>query len=82
MTYKVIMIKIDSRIRDAAKVQRILTEYGCNIKVRQGLHEVSKELCANDVLILMEMDGDKRRLNSIVKKLNAVEFVTAQLVEM
>ncbi|MCB5224232.1 MAG: hypothetical protein WCY21_02310 [Candidatus Cloacimonadaceae bacterium] len=82
MTYKVIMIKIDSRISDAAKVQSILTEYGCNIKVRLGLHEVSKELCANDGLILLEMDGDKRRLNSIVKKLNAVEFVTAQLVEM
>jgi hypothetical protein len=60
MTYKVIMIKIDSRISDAAKVQSILTEYGCNIKVRLGLHEVSKELCANDGLILLEMDGDKR----------------------
>ncbi len=82
MTYKVIMIKIDSRITDAAKVQSILTEYGCNIKVRLGLHEVSKEHCANDGLILLEVEGDKRRLNTIVKKLNAVEFVKAQLVEM
>ena len=76
------MIKIDSRISDAATVQSILTEYGCNIKVRLGLHEVSKELCANDGLILLEVEGDKRRLNSIVKKLNAVEYVKAQLVEM
>ncbi len=82
MTYKVIMIKIDHRSSEAATVQNILTEYGCNIKVRLGLHEVSKEICANDGLIVLEVEGDKRKLNTIVKKLNAVEFVTAQLIEM
>lgn len=82
MTYKVIMIKIDHRSNEAVTVQNILTEYGCNIKVRLGLHEVSKEMCANDGLIVLEVEGDKRKLNTIVKKLNAVEFVSAQLIEM
>lgn len=82
MTYKVIMIKIDRRISDAAKVQNVLTEYGCNIKVRLGLHEISEEHCANDGLILLQVDGEKSHLDTIVEKLNEVEFVTAQLVEM
>ncbi len=82
MIYKVILVKIDHRSTEAGKVQSILTEYGCNIKVRLGLHEVTKEFCANDGLIVLEVDGDKRKLNKIVKLLNAVEFVQAQLVEM
>ncbi len=82
MNYKVILIKIDHRSTEAVIVQNILTEYGCNIKVRLGLHEVSKEFCANDGLIVLEVEGDKRKLNAIVKKLNAVEYVQAQLIEM
>lgn len=82
MTYKVILIKIDHRSTEAVKVQGILTDYGCNIKVRLGLHEVSKEFCANDGLIVLEVEGDKRKINKMVKLLNAVEFVQAQYVEM
>ncbi|MBW6514610.1 MAG: hypothetical protein K0B87_07630 [Candidatus Syntrophosphaera sp.] len=82
MTYKVILIKIDQRSKEAAKVQEILTEYGCNIKVRLGLHEVSKDFCANDGLIVLEVEGDKRKLNKMIKLLSAVEYVQAQLVEM
>lgn len=82
MKYKLILIKIDHRSTEAASVQSILTDYGCNIKVRLGLHEVSKEFCANDGLIILEVEGDKRKLNTIVKKLNALEYVTAQLIEM
>jgi hypothetical protein len=82
MKYKLILIKIDRRSTEAASVQSILTDYGCNIKVRLGLHEVSKEFCANDGLIILEVEGDKRKLNTIVKKLNALEYVTAQWIEM
>jgi hypothetical protein len=82
MIYKVILIKIDHRSTEAVKIQSILTDYGCNIKVRLGLHEVSKEFCANDGLIVLEVDGDKRTLNKMIKLLNAVEYVQAQLIEM
>lgn len=79
---RIMAIRTDTRRENAEALQKVLTQFGCNIKVRLGLHEVSKELCANDGLILLEVEGDKRRLNSIVKKLNAVEYVKAQLVEM
>ncbi len=82
MIYKVILIKIDHRSTEAVKVQNILTEYGCNIKVRLGLHEVSKEFCANDGLIILEVEGSSEDLKTIVNTLNTVEYVNAQLVEM
>lgn len=36
--YEMLLIKIDSRTKNAQVVQSLLTEYGCNIKVRLGLH--------------------------------------------
>jgi hypothetical protein len=80
MTYKVVLIKIDHRSTEAAKVQGILTDHGCSIKVRLGLHEVSKELCANDGLVVLEVEGAD--IPQMIDKLNAIEYVQAKLIEM
>jgi len=82
MKYKVILVKIDHRSTEAVKVQNVLTEFGCNIKVRLGLHEVSKEFCANDGLIILEVDGKTDELDAMIVQLNAVEYVEARLIEM
>jgi hypothetical protein len=82
MTYKVVLIKIDHRSTEAAVVQDILTQYGCNIKVRLGLHEVSKEFCANDGLIVLEVEGKQDELTAMLTALKAVNYVQAQIVEM
>lgn len=82
MTYKVVLIKIDHRATEATRVQGILTEYGCNIKVRLGLHEVSKEFCANDGLVILEVEGSQEELKQIIDSLNQVNYVQAQLIEM
>lgn len=82
MTYKVILVKIDHRSSEAAKVQEILTEYGCNIKVRLGLHEVSKDYCANDGLIVLEVGGKDEELKALLNELSKVNYVQAQLIEM
>ncbi|MCD8481006.1 MAG: hypothetical protein LRZ88_12910 [Candidatus Cloacimonetes bacterium] len=82
MIYKVVLIKIDHRATEATRVQGILTEYGCNIKVRLGLHEVSKEFCANDGLVVLEVEGEANLIAQMLEKLNAIEYVKAQLIEM
>ncbi len=82
MTYKVILVKIDHRSTEAAKVQNILTEYGCNIKVRLGLHEVSKEFCANDGLVVLEVEGAATELGNMLSSLNEIAYVDAKLIEM
>ncbi|MGI6197795.1 MAG: hypothetical protein ACOYIS_01535 [Candidatus Cloacimonadaceae bacterium] len=82
MTYKVVLIKVDHRSSEAAKVQDILTEYGCNIKVRLGLHEVSKDFCANDGLIVLEVEGKDEELKALVDKLNELNYIQAKMIEM
>ena len=82
MVYKVILVKIDQRSSEATKVQDILTKYGCNVRVRLGLHEVSNEFCANDGLVVLEVQGDRDILDKMIEELNALEYVQAKLVEM
>jgi hypothetical protein len=82
MTYKVVLIKIDHRATEATRVQGILTDFGCNIKVRLGLHEVSKEFCANDGLVVLEVEGEKAIIDDMIAKLNAIDYVKAQMIEM
>lgn len=82
MTYQVVLIKIDSRATEAIKVQEVLTEYGCNIKVRLGLHEVTEDKCANDGLVVLEVGGDKAEIKEMIDKLNAIEYVNAKHIEM
>lgn len=82
MIFKVVLIKIDHRATEATRVQGILTDFGCNIKVRLGLHEVSKEFCANDGLVVLEVEGEAALLKQMIDKLNAINYVNAQMIEM
>ena len=82
MVYKVVLVKIDQRSSEATKVQEILTNYGCNIRVRLGLHEVSNEFCANDGLVVLEVQGDQNILENMISELNALEYVQAKLIAM
>ena len=38
----IIGIKVENRREEASKLQDILTEYGCVIKTRIGLHDMDK----------------------------------------
>jgi len=81
MTYKIVLIKIDHRSQEAGLVQGILTEYGCNIKVRLGLHEASNEFCAQDGMVILHVDGKPEELTAMLDKLNKVDYVQAQMME-
>ena len=49
-------VSISKRIAEAVKVQQVLTEHGCIIKLRVGLHEAG-DVCADDGLVLLHLCG-------------------------
>lgn len=71
-------IHVDDRIKRASDVQQLLTDYGCNIKTRIGLHEVTGNFCAGFGLILLEMIGGADKIGELAKKLDAIEGVSIQ----
>lgn len=51
----IIGIQLDNRIEEAIKFQNILTNYGCMIKTRIGLHDMGEYKCLNYGIILIEV---------------------------
>ena len=77
---KVILILIDKRTDAAPKVQEILTENGCIIKTRLGVHETTT--CADEGLIFLNVVGSDEDVNELLEELNNVNRVNAKLVQM
>jgi ACT domain-containing protein len=78
MKHIVIGIHIPDRIKQATNVQQVLTDYGCSIRTRVGLHEVSDSMCAINGLLLLEMFGKEDEMDAMVKKLQSIEGVDTQ----
>ncbi|MDO4575453.1 MAG: hypothetical protein Q4D98_09615 [Planctomycetia bacterium] len=77
-THYILGIHTRNRISQASQVQSLLTEYGCNIRTRLGLHRVADGVCALDGVILLELFGDTATCDELFDKLSAVEGVDVQ----
>lgn len=51
----IIGISVENRREEAQKLQDILTEYGCYIKTRIGLHPMGEYKCLNYGIVLIEV---------------------------
>ena len=80
--YYIIGIRMDNRTHNAVKFQEVLTQNGCTIKARLGLHEASDNACSNDGLIVLQPYGKKEDVDSLVTSLNSLEGITAKLIDL
>ncbi|HOD93274.1 MAG TPA: hypothetical protein PLT91_03700 [Clostridia bacterium] len=80
--YYVIGVRIDNRVNVSLKLQEVLTENGCKIKARLGLHEVSEDVCANDGLIILQPCGEQKDVEQLVKDLNKLEGIKAKFIDL
>ena len=71
-------IHIGDRLQKAADVQKVFTEYGCNIKTRIGLHDVDDRSCSPSGVVLIEFFGSEDEASAMMAKLNDVEGVGVQ----
>jgi len=60
------------RVKKVPDVQKILTDYGCNIRTRLGLHDVSKSVCSALGLLLLDTYEDEADILEMEKKLKKV----------
>jgi hypothetical protein len=68
-------IHVTDRLRHAGEVQKVFTEYGCNIKTRLGLHEVAENYCAGEGVVLLELVGGPEVRRDMAAKLGAIEGI-------
>jgi hypothetical protein len=68
-------IYVKERSKNALTVQNLLTKYGCSIKTRIGLHEVSGEFCSNSGLILLELTGNMSEIENLERDLKSIDDI-------
>ena len=78
----IIGIRVNHRVANAVGLQELLTKYGCNIKLRVGLHETSEKYCSDDGVIMLQVCGEKADLEAMLAALNAVEGIKAKMLEL
>ncbi len=71
-------VHITDRLKHVDAVQHLLSEYGCHIKTRLGLHEVSDKFCSPNGLLILEMVGDETKCLELADKLGAIEGIEVQ----
>ena len=72
----IMAIRANNRMVEAQAIQDVLTEFGCMVRVRLGIHDAGLE-CSNEGLILLQLCGQKIDLKFMEDALNAIEGVKA-----
>ncbi|MFP4520654.1 MAG: hypothetical protein ACLFQK_00770 [Fibrobacterota bacterium] len=75
-----IIVVVNMRKKEAVTVQKILTEWGCLIKTRLGLHEGILENCSETGTIFLETVGKTEQIEELARKLNLLSGVNAEHV--
>jgi len=68
-------VHITNRVQEVPEVQKVLSEYGCNIRTRLGLHEVSDTFCSPAGVLLLELVGETKKCDELASKLGQIAGV-------
>ena len=71
-------VHVTDRATQVPQVQKLLSEYGCNIKTRLGLHRVDESVCSARGLIILEMFGKMAVCGELKAKLSALQGIDVQ----
>ena len=76
--HHIVGVHITDRFVNASLVQQALTEHGCNIKTRLGLHEVSEDLCSRGGILILELFGSEGECAALVNRLREIDGIELQ----
>ena len=65
-------VHVAQRTKHTAKVQKILSDYGCSIRTRIGLHDAGDGFCSPNGLILLEVVNKAGKLAAALAKVPGV----------
>lgn len=76
-------VRLVNRSESAVDVQKILTEYGCCIRTRLGLHDQDKDgVCSSSGILLLQLCCDEQNAKELEKSLQGISGVTAKLINL
>lgn len=82
MKKTVVVAFLKARKGSAVKFQKILTQYGCIIKTRLGIHDGVMDKCSDTGLIILELAGEEKQKSAFVRKLITLKGVVVKKVDL
>ncbi len=82
MEKTVLLVLVSGRKESAVTVQKVLTDWGCTIKTRLGIHEGVLDSCTDSGLLVLDIVGEKEKNEEMTRKLNLVKGVKAEIVNL
>ena len=77
----IMLIKSCNRRENIDTVQKTLTDFGCIIKTRLGLHQAG-DSCSNEGLIILQLTDDEEEITKLEKALSKIECVESKIVHI
>jgi hypothetical protein len=68
----------NKRVQNVNEMQKVLTESGCIIKTRLGIHDAGDDFCSNEGLIILHLIGSESEISLLEDKLNEIPGVKAK----
>jgi len=78
----ILLILIGQRKQTAVQVQNVLTVWGCMIKTRLGIHDGVMENCSEHGLLILELAGERNKMDELARKVSLIKGVSSKLVEL
>lgn len=75
----IIGAKLGNRYETAPEFQKTLTNFGCIIKTRLGLHDVSDHVCSPNGIILLEVIDDEEA-KKFIEELRKIPGIDIQIM--
>jgi hypothetical protein len=82
MNKTILIIRIEKRKDTAVMVQKILSEWGCLIKTRLGIHDGVLDDCSDDGLVFLELVGEEDKKNQLDMLLANLPGVKTKLINI
>ena len=77
----IMIVKTCKRRSNADTMQKVLTEYGCIVKTRLGLHEAG-DVCSDEGVIILQLADQKDEIEKFEKALSALDGITVKTVSI
>ena len=78
----ILLILIGNRKDSAVQVQKVLTGWCCMIKIRLGIHDGVMENCSDEGLLILELYGEREKMEELARKVALVKGVSSILVDL
>lgn len=77
----ILIIKTSNRRGNVPSLQKVLTEFGCLVKTRLGLHEAGN-VCSDEGLIILHLVDDEAEVKRFEEALGELDHIKFKLVQI